>query len=453
MPIFSLRSVRRMLDELAPNLQAHRLRELGAKIVRHGEQTVPAEWEIAVGYALSRVGSVSDPGGERRGNPDYIFLPKGSKTELLVEVTALSDKAANAENPVDDFSEKLGRIAVKEGITPELGALSFRLGDVEVDQRIILGVPDRRDMDALFKGRDFRSFLLAIKAAPAQHRVFRFVARGVESVISYDPGRQFAGGGYKSYKVARRVEDTSVFNALKRKERQLSAFGRNSPAIVFLCDNDSHLLKHSQMHWPGAVRIEDILRVFLDGRPRLGVGPWLVQEGIRRRARRIHAVVTLTVEEARELLDPRPRRSIRGRFVPAARGHELVRSQAFLGLVNEAVATLPSPISTALNARREYSLPYGFGGGSMSDSEVTISLLTLQKLLAGKISYERFFEAHGELAVQLKRLDDGGRMISSAEVIVKPDWDDDLVTLRFDNVQPKRLFDPGPNSKDGVEHD
>ena len=80
----------------------------------------------------------------------------------------------------------------------------------------------------------------------------------------------------------------------------------------------------------------------------------------------------------------------------------------------------------------------------MSDTKVTISLLTLQKLLAGEIYYERFAEAHGELAVYLKRLDAEGRMISNVEIRVEPDNDDDAVTLQFGKMQPKRLFDSKP---------
>jgi hypothetical protein len=235
-----------------------------------------------------------------------------------------------------------------------------------------------------------------------------------------------------------------VFNTLKRKERQLSAFGSDSPGILFLCDNDSHLLKHSQMYSPGTFKIEDIVSAFLNGRPHLETGPWLIQKGMRKRARRIHVVVTLTVEEDRHGWNHRPWRNVRGRFMPAARGNEYVCSEDFLALINEAVAALPSPVSMPINAKREYPLPVGFGGGSMSNTEVTISLLTLQKFLAGKISYEDFAQGHGELAAHLKRLDDDGRMISGVELIEEPDKDDDAVTLKFAKLQPERLFDEKP---------
>ena len=162
---------------------------------RRGEQTVPAEWEIAIGYALLRVGVVVDPGDEKPGNPDYILIPRGSNTEVLVEVTALSDKAADTENPVNDFVEKLGHLAVKEEITPQLGALHWSLGDIEHGDRIVIGVPERVDMDAFFKGCDFRSFLSEIKAAPTEQRTFHFVARGAQSIITFQPGQRFAEGG------------------------------------------------------------------------------------------------------------------------------------------------------------------------------------------------------------------------------------------------------------------
>lgn len=84
MPIFSHRSVRRMLDELSPSLAPNRVRELEGKLRSQSSQTVPAEWEIAIGFALSKVGKIVDPGELNAGNPDFIFIPKDCTNEINV---------------------------------------------------------------------------------------------------------------------------------------------------------------------------------------------------------------------------------------------------------------------------------------------------------------------------------------------------------------------------------
>ena len=83
MPIFSYRSLRRMFDDLSPFLNEVRRRELREKIRREGDESVPAEWEIVVGYALSTQGRVSDPGESRPGNPDFLFQPRDTEEQIV----------------------------------------------------------------------------------------------------------------------------------------------------------------------------------------------------------------------------------------------------------------------------------------------------------------------------------------------------------------------------------
>jgi hypothetical protein len=403
--------------------------------------TVPAEWEISVGFALSRAGKITDPGDQRSGNPDFIFVPTGSSNEVIVEVTSLSDRATNSENPVDEFSTRLGNTASKEGIT-RLGAFDWNLGYTEVDDRIVIGVPSRRDIQTFFKTPEFREFLSAIKASPTTTHKYQFKARGAESVISFAPGQRGMTGSYRSYKVAQTLEDSRVFNSLKDKERQLLKAALNLPALVFLCDNNSYLLGHTQTHSPNTFRIEDIATAFLNGRPHWQEGSLILQEGMPKKGKRIHAVVTLTVHQPTGFGGLRSRRELRGRLIPGSHCTDSIRSEDFRQTLNAGLAQLPVPVSTPINAMRQYKWPSGFGGGMMKGKEVTISLLTLQKLLGGEISYAEFADAHQELAGQLRNLNAKGLMISSVDIEQQLDVDDDLVTLRFGGMQPDRLFDP-----------
>lgn len=429
-----------MLDELAHSISLERVRDLEARVRSRNESTVPAVWEIAVGFALSRAGKIIDPGDYRPGNPDYIFIPRGSSKEIVVEVTALSDRNADNENPVDDFVARLGQIAVKEGVTPALGSLNWNLGDVEVNGRIVIGIPERRDIDSFFKTHGFNSFLLNIKASPSVSCSYPFKARGATSVINFIPGQRHTSGGHRSHKVARRLDEPSVYNRLKSKEKQLSKADFDMPAIVFLCDNDSHLLKHSQLNAPGTFKVGDIVSTFLNGRPHLQSGHWVIQQGMSKSGNRIDAVITLTVHQPQEVFSIGTQRELRGRVIQASHCDEYLRSSEFLHAMQFAVSQLPVPVTTPNNAMRAYRWPAGYGGGKMTTNEVTISLLTLQKLLAGEISHDDFSRDHDMLATQLERLNGQGQMISSIDIEHREHTDDDWVTLKFGTFQPDRLF-------------
>lgn len=77
----------------------------------------------------------------------------------------------------------------------------------------------------------------------------------------------------------------------------------------------------------------------------------------------------------------------------------------------------------------------------MSANEVKISLLTLQKMLVGEITYDEFSREHGMLADRLRNLNAQGLMISRVGIEHQKDFDDDWISMQFDGIQPSRLFD------------
>jgi hypothetical protein len=103
------------------------------------------------------------------------------------------------------------------------------------------------------------------------------------------------------------------------------------------------------------------------------------------------------------------------------------------------------PIDTPRNAGQEWKYPRFYGGWKMSDRKISFSALTLQKLLAGKITYQEFERDHSELVAHIRRLDDQGMMLD--QVVIEPckNEDDDWVSFRFDGISPNRLFDNNHN--------
>lgn len=436
-----------MLDELAPLLAPQRVRDLETRLHLRNEQTVPAEWEIAVGFALSKVGKIVDPGEHRAGNPDYIFTPADSSKEILIEVTTLSDQNANDENPVDLFVERMHAAIRKAGIDHKTGAFSWSLGDIEQDGKIIIGVPEKCHIDGFFKSPEFLAFLNDIQEKPGVPHRFDFQARGSNSVIAFTPGqnRCTSGGSHRSYKVARNIEDSTVFNSLRKKERQLKKADINLPAVVFLCDNDNHLLRYDQLNALGCYNIDQIVAIFLNGRQHHQIGPWIIQQEIPKKGKRINAIATLTVHHHHSMAGfTGARRELRGKFLPADHCDDFIKSDEFLRTINAAINHLPTPVSTPNNAMRKYKWPAFFGGGKMTLDQnslsVSLSLLSLQRLLSGDISYDDFYRDHKDLIDQMRRVTANGQMISSIEVEAQKDQDDDWVTMKFDAFHPEYLF-------------
>ena len=77
----------------------------------------------------------------------------------------------------------------------------------------------------------------------------------------------------------------------------------------------------------------------------------------------------------------------------------------------------------------------------MSGRKISMSLLTLQGLLSGAISHQRFSESHELLVQHLRGLDDQGAMISEIEVKSCPAVDDDEVIITFNGTKPRHLFE------------
>jgi hypothetical protein len=200
MPIFSYRALRGMLDAIAPFLEQKRVRDLEGKMRSTGEQLIPAEWEIAVGHVLSRVGAIADPGEVARGNPDYLFTPRGSAESIVVEVTTLSDRKIDEVNPIEPFTNKLASIVRKHLIAH--GSLDWRVGNGIVENQIVLGLPERKRMDDYFRAAAFWEFIGNIKATPTKTHEFNFVEKGYAGKLTFEPGKKTLSGGHIFHKNA-----------------------------------------------------------------------------------------------------------------------------------------------------------------------------------------------------------------------------------------------------------
>jgi len=431
MPIFTNRAIANMVKALC-SVFGPRMAAVKARLASPAH-AIATEWEIAVAYCLSRRGAIElSPEVSGVGNVDLIYTASDG-TRILVEVTALSDAYVDELNPVEPFWEELRKAS--KGLP---GALAARIGHGEREGRILLGIPSRAEMPGFFKSAEFVAFLRGIRAATDQRHRFDFHCRGIASVIYYAP-EQSGGGGHAAYDVILDLERNVFTKRLKAKDSQIKRSAQQLPGMVILCDGDCRALQHN-VRTPGRPSVDEIITGFLNGRPRHEAGPWLLQQGMASQSRRINAVGILATREKRELATADYHRIVEGRYILNDSMVYHPVPEAVVREVMESFTALPRPSQMPYNAKRPWKLPALYGWFSLKGTTMNFSLLTLQKLLTGELSYEKFVADHRYIVNAVRQMDAEGRMISSAAVIHRPEEDDDIIQLEFNRPNPQEFF-------------
>lgn len=432
-----------MLERLEPKMGLARSRELRGRLSSaiDSDERISAEWELAVFQCLEEIGTLEFPDATTRSS-DVIFKDRTTGEQLQVEVTAISDRGLHDKNPVEAFSRHLGKVASDLRLTAH-GAFNYQIGHIEVDDQFILGVPTRQGMQAFFRTPEFTDFLARIRANLDKTHRFDFECRGAKSAVTFQPRAQYATGNYIAHDVILDLQRNHIVKRLKKKATQIRESGQSLPAIVVLCDGGCRAMK-SQVAGPGKPKFDDVIGVFLNGRPHQQAGPLILQNGIPQGSRRINAVIALAVNEDFKVFGGIQRRYdkryiMNGSNVLYPLAPQIVESMC------DSFKFLPKISSSPINARRTYRYPPHYGGGSMSAGrtgrmKAKISLLTLQGLLSGEISHSDFVRDHGDIGNVISKAIRDGKMISKIEIERCPDEDDDWVHLEFDEQAPDKLF-------------
>lgn len=438
MPIFSNRTIAALLTEISEKLSDERRNDILARLISGGDDAIAAEWEVAVFACLGRTGCLEFP-PKRQGlsDPDVIYESRTSGERMLVEITAISDKGLRAKNAVHLFSEMLNGEARKlQSAVP--GTFQFQLGYVKVNGKIVLGIPERREMNAFFKGREFRGFVRDITSNPGKPLQLHFECRGARSTLAFQPGAKFSGGGHIAHELILDIERNHISSRLESKHRQIKSADLGLPAIVILCDGGCRALS-STMFGPGAPTLNNVIDAFLNGN-------WFPQPGppMRPKTSRINAVVIAAATERRDFSTSRTDRRVEVRYLCKRGGADYQLSDEAIDDLARALQLLPRPHIMPINARQDFKRPPFYGGGEIGSHNgrraVKISLLTLQALLAGNLTQAEFARDHEIIAKVISKHTAEGRMISKMEVEKCPEDDDDWVRIEFDEISPKNLF-------------
>ena len=275
MPIFSNRNLDRMLRHIAPVIGTRREADILRRLDIGGDTALATEWEVAAIYCLAQQGNIRAPEAhENTRELDLIYASRDTGSEVWVEVTAVSDASLHERNPVDAFNAEFRRIIVKEEIF-QLGGTHAQIGHVDSPAGLILGVPDRKDIAKFFASSEFRAFIRRIRTSPGDKHEYRFQARGAHSALSFRPGARTGGAGHLVHTFLTDQVKNHITARLKKKDDQIRKSRLDLPAIVILCDADCRAL-NTTTRSAGRQTIEQVVDLFLGGRPHIEMGPWLI---------------------------------------------------------------------------------------------------------------------------------------------------------------------------------
>src|SRR6266852_3296618 len=107
--IFSRRSIQAMLDHNATSIGAGATKRHAQRLNRCDEQSLAVEWEVAVLYALSRLGTVlHEPALGGTARLDFAFDGPSGIT-FCGDVATVTDAGVSERNPLVHFEEELRR--------------------------------------------------------------------------------------------------------------------------------------------------------------------------------------------------------------------------------------------------------------------------------------------------------------------------------------------------------
>lgn len=437
MPLFSNRSIASLLAQLSGKLPQERRNDILSRLLRGSEAAIAAEWELVVFACLDKQGKIEFvPKQPGVADLDVIYTSHNTGERVIVEVTAISDKGLHEKNPVNLFADMLLAHGLKLRKTVP-GGFRFQIGYIEVNGEIVLGVPKRSDMAKFFASRNFRGLVARIKKSPKTPQSLRFECRGAHSEIVYQPGAQTGGGGHIAHDVILRTDQNHIRSRLESKNRQIKRAALKLPAIVVLCDAGCRAL--SGMAGPGRPTWVDVIDAYLNGRsfPMPGAA-------MKAQTDRLNAVVVAIAREDRNFSTGHYSRRIEVKYVSKRGACAYPLGETTIEEVARTLFGSPPLRTMPINATRIYSLPRYYGGYEMTSRNggpaVKLSLLTLQGLLAGEISYEEFARSHQHLAPHITRCVREGRMISNIRIEKCEDEDDDWVWLEFGEINPRSLF-------------
>lgn len=409
---FFRRDLQRDLALMSAKLGSGAVQPMVERLNKPGRQRLATAWEVAVLAGFCRIGAIQHEKRLVSGKkPDLWFeRAPGQKSAFIADVTTVSDDDAHDNAAVDYFCDVFNKAADRIGATGAGFHIQIRAFAPIPGQKVRLKLPPKNDISRFIKTRVL-PFVREVKQS-ASARQIHIHDGDVDITISFSPRSRGFGHGHAMYTLPATKKNNSLYNKLNAKADQLAG----DPACirgVFIANAGCDLL--SKADEPGALSARSVVEEFFRERNSLDF------------------VALLDVQEfANSPRWPYPtRRRVGARwYAPDKERLAPVRS-----LLEAALAQMSEP---ACNASTAYATMNtsgygvgGWGGYSMDGETITISLRSLQRLLAGEVSASDFQEAHGwndrsnYFALRLHE----GRLIDRMEITRGKS--DDFVSIHF----------------------
>jgi hypothetical protein len=375
-----------MLDENASFLTKEQLEQHVSKLNREDFQSLDTEWEVAVLNAFGKLGKVShEPTLEGPSRPDLLFsFDDGSG--FLADITSVSDEGFEDDSPFKAFYVELQERLKKAGLLSKGWMLDVGEHQVKYGEQRKLALPPRAEFAKEIFNAKFKEFLGQVNEHPEQSRNYTVRTAKTAVSLTYDPQRTGFMSHLGVYNAAMTKDQNPVFNALKKKAKQLKKVSYEGPKGVILCDGGSNMI-HGQPH--GAFEFNynavDAAKDFL------------------RQNQSIDFVILITSVWINKGIHSfaRPGEPVRKVEVTIIRNKNFDSLPAGLkeGL-EKLEQCFPEPVNTPSGARE--TIRHGFdpkalrpfaGGIGWSHNEIRISASAVLALLAGRITQEELFKS------------------------------------------------------------
>jgi hypothetical protein len=419
MGIFSRRNLHRILLE---NTRFVRQRPLSEHIKRlNGNdevQRVTTEWEVVLLNGLSKLGSVDhEPKLPGSSKPDVLFTH--SLGTALIDITSVSDRGLDQQNPIRELSNRLTELLTEQGFDPGHFGLKVEGNWPQLHiggPKARLYIPRKKDFDAVIFNAPFNRFLDDIRLSPGLKREFRVATLDARVTITYDPARRFFSMSYLAYTVPFSATKNAIYTALEGKAIQLKLSRFKGLKGVVLCDAGCEALGRRGQRGLN-LDASEIISTFLSN------------------YRSIDFVLTMLVESDQSgLSGPEHVRILARAYVfstdtPAT---PLVRH-----LCERLPQAIPNPENTPINSYGLENEGKSFSGGYiMSGQSIKISSRAVMGLLSGQTKPEDFMRENPHVKDRFARALREGRLLKETRIESCHHRDDDWIEFSFSEPDP-----------------
>jgi hypothetical protein len=194
MAIFSRRSLQRLINENSEFLLPRHTRKHVERLnLMEHEITLAMEWEVVLINSFFKSGKVDYERNFGGYHPDIYWESRDKPNHnFIADITAVSDKGLDQQNPYDALCDELTKILRSRNLNPTafvVGVGATERGHYKGGSKVRLKLPGRARFAERIFGGTFYSFLDRILQNPMSADRFVIKTDETDLEIHYNPGQ------------------------------------------------------------------------------------------------------------------------------------------------------------------------------------------------------------------------------------------------------------------------